>query len=102
MIDFFLSNNNIAVFLGQKKKTQIAAYAWGAFQIPEAVIFVNTSLKITLEGNFYLGACKANQLLRNLGYNNNSAQNQNAFESTARNLLGICSANIQFSNESVP
>ena len=40
--------------------------------------------------------------LRNLGYNNNLTQNQNVFQITARNLLGISSVNITFSNESIP
>ena len=40
--------------------------------------------------------------LRNLGYNNNSTLNQNVFQHTARNLLGISAVNIKFSNESIP
>ena len=32
-------------------------------------------------------------------YNNNSTQNQNVFQPTARNLLGISSVNIKFPNE---
>ena len=66
MIDLFLSNNSIAVFLEQKKKFQITANTWRAFQLQEVVIssasgqtttfwlkdFVNTNLKIILENNF--------------------------------------------------
>ena len=37
-----------------------------------------------------------------MGYNNNSTQNQNVFQPTARDLLGISSANIKFSTESIP
>ena len=40
--------------------------------------------------------------LRTLGYNNNSTQNQNLFQPTARNLLDISFVNIKFSNESIP
>ena len=40
--------------------------------------------------------------LRNLGYNNNSTLNQNVFQHTARNLLGISAVNIKFCNESIP
>ena len=43
------------------------------------------------------GACNVNPLLRNLGYNNNSTQNQNVVQPTVRNLLGISSVNIKFS-----
>ena len=37
-----------------------------------------------------------------MGYNNNSTQNQNRFQSTEKDLLGISSVNIKFSNESIP
>ena len=63
--------------------------------------FVNTNLKFILEENFEPMACNVNPLLRNLGYNNNSTQNQNVFQTTATNLLGISSAKITFSNESI-
>ena len=33
--------------------------------------------------------------IRNVGYNFNSTQNQNVFQPTARDLLGISSANIK-------
>ena len=58
--------------------------------------FVNTDLKIILEDNFQPGACNVNPLLRNLEYNN-STQNQNVFQTTAKNLLGTSSVNIKFS-----
>ena len=48
---------------------------------------VNTNLKIILVDNFQPGACNVNSHFRNLGYNNNSTQNQNRFQTTARNLL---------------
>ena len=51
--------------------------------------FVNTNMKIVLGDNFQPGACNVNRLLRNLGYNNNSTQNQNAFQTAVRNLLGL-------------
>ena len=54
-----------------------------------------------MEDNFQSGACNVNPLLRILGYNNNSTQNQNALQPTARNLLGISSVNITFSNEAI-
>ena len=59
-------------------------------------------LKIILEGNFKPGPCKVNPLLKNLGYNNNSTQNQNVLQLNTRNLLGISSGNIEFSNKSIP
>ena len=34
-----------------------------------------------------------------MGYNKNLIQNQNVFQPTARNLLGISSTNIKLSNE---
>ena len=37
-----------------------------------------------------------------MGYNNNSTQNQNVFQPTARDLLGISSVNIEFYNEFIP
>ena len=40
-------------------------------------------------------------LLRNVGYNNNSTQNLNVFQPTARNLLGISSVYIKLSSESI-
>ena len=55
-----------------------------------------------MEDNFYSGACKVDPLLRNVGYNNNSTQNQNVFQPTARDLSGISSVNIKFSIESIP
>ena len=39
--------------------------------------------------------CKFNPLWRNLGYNN-PTQNQNVFQTTARNLLNISSINVKF------
>ena len=42
--------------------------------------FVNTNLKIILKDKFQSGACNVNPLLRNLGYDNNSTQNQNVFQ----------------------
>ena len=59
-------------------------------------------MKIILEDNFQPGAFNVNPLLRNFGYNNNSTQNQNVFQTTARNLLSVSSVNIKFtlSNES--
>ena len=45
---------------------------------------------------------KGSPLLRNLGYNSNSSQNQNMFQPTARNLLGNGFVNIEFSNEPIP
>ena len=120
MIDLFLSNNRVAVFVWnkkkkKKKKIQITDNTWRAFQLLEAVIssasgqihfswkiFVNTNLKVILEDIFLPGACNVNPLLRNLGYNNNSAQNQNVFQTATWNLLGISSVNITFSNKSVP
>ena len=36
-----------------------------------------------------------------LGYNNNTTQNQNVFQPTARHLFSIRSVNIKFSNESM-
>ena len=54
-----------------------------------------------MEDNFKPGSCKGNPLLGNVGYNNNSTQNQNLFQPTARDLLGISSANIKFPNESI-
>ena len=44
----------------------------------------------------------SNPLVRNLGYNSNSTQNQNVFHPTAGNLLGVSSVYIKFSNESIP
>ena len=49
-----------------------------------------------MKDNFYLG------LLSILRYNSNLTQNQNAFQPTARNVLGNGSANIEFSNELIP
>ena len=66
------------------------------FWLKDSVI---TNLKIILEDNFQHGASNVNPLLTNLEYNNNSTQNQNLFQTTARNLLGT---NIKFSNESIP
>ena len=37
-----------------------------------------------------------------MGYNKNLTQNQNVFQPTARNLLGVNSPNIKFSNEFIP
>ena len=51
--------------------------------------FVNPNLKTILEDNVQSGACKVNLLLRNLGYNNISTQNQNIFPPTARNVLAV-------------
>ena len=56
-----------------------------------------SNIEIILEDNFQPGACKVNPLFRNLGYNNNSTQNENVFQHTARILLGITSINIKFS-----
>ena len=61
--------------------------------------FVNTSLEIILEDKFQPGACNVNPLLRNLGYDNNLAPNQNVFQTTARNVLGI---SITFLSEFIP
>ena len=59
-------------------------------------------MRIILEDKFKPGACKVNLLLRNVGYNNKSIQNQNVFQPTARGLLGISSVNVKFSNVSIP
>ena len=85
MIDLFLSNNRIAVFLEQKKNSNHSKHVKG-FPITRGSIvfsirpdtfglkdFVNTNLKI---------------ILRNLEYNNNSTQNQSVPQLTARNLFG--------------
>ena len=56
--------------------------------------FVNTNLKIRV--------CKVNPLLRNLGYNTNSTQNQTAIQTTVRNLSSISSIKVKLSNESIP
>ena len=53
-------------------------------------------------GNFWPGSRKVNSLLRNVESNNNSTQNQNEFQPSARNLLGISSVNIKFSNQFIP
>ena len=53
-------------------------------------------------GNFWPGSRKVNSLLRNVESNNNSTQNQNEFQPSARNLLGISSVNVKFSNEFIP
>ena len=53
-------------------------------------------------GNFWPGSCKVNPLLRNMESNNNSTQNQNEFQPSARNVLGISSVNIKFSNQFIP
>ena len=114
MIDLFLSNNRVAVFLEQRK-IQITANTRRAFQLLEASIssvsgqiatfwlkdFVNTSLKNILEDNVSPEACKVNILLRNVGYNNSSTQNQNVFQPIARNLLSISPVNIKLANESI-
>ena len=55
-----------------------------------------------MEDNFKPGSCKGNLLLVNVGCNNNSTQNQNVFQPTARDLVGISSVNIKFPNESIP
>ena len=60
--------------------------------------FVSTILKIIFEGIFETGVCKVNPLLGNLGCNSNSTQNQNVFQLTVRNVLGISSINSTFSN----
>ena len=49
--------------------------------------FANTNLKIILIDSFQSGVCNVNPHLKNLGYNINSTQNQNVFQTTARNLL---------------
>ena len=36
--------------------------------------FVNTNVKVVLKDNYNSRACKANPLLRNFGFNNNSTQ----------------------------
>ena len=64
--------------------------------------FVKTNLKFILKDNFYLGLLKGSPLSSILRYNSNLTQNQNAFQPTARNVLGNGSANIEFSNELIP
>ena len=93
--NLILSNNRIAVFLEQKKNVQITDHTWRAFQLLVAVIssasgqicfgwkILSTPTwklfwKITSSLGLYL--------LRNLGHNNNSTQNENVFQITARNL----------------
>ena len=88
MIDFFLSNNRISVFLVQKKKfiSQIHVKGFSItrgsnmFSIGSDTFwlkdFVNTNLKIILEDNFQPGACNVSPLLKNFRYNYNSTQNQ--------------------------
>ena len=52
---------------------------------------------IRLDGYILAGniACKVNPLLRNVGYNNNSIQNQNVFWPTAKDALALV---LQISN----
>ena len=63
--------------------------------------FINPNLKTISEDNVQSGACKVNPLLRNLGYNNISTQNQNIFPPTARNVLAVSSVNIELSNKPI-
>ena len=64
--------------------------------------FVKTNLKFILKDSFYLGLLKGSPLSSILRCNSNLTQNQNAFQPTARNVLGNGSANIEFSNELIP
>ena len=56
--------------------------------------FVKTNLIFTLEDHFYPGLVRGKPLLINLGYNSKLTQNENAFKSIARNLMGNGSVNM--------
>ena len=99
MIELLLSNNRIAVFLAQKKKSNCSIHVKG-FSITRCskIFSIRSDSYILAENILSTQTWKVELLtwglLRNVGYNYNSTQNQYVFQPTARDLSGISSANI--------
>ena len=100
MIELFLSNNRIAVFLAQKKKSNHSIHVKG-FSITRCskIFSIRSDSYNILAGNIlstqtWTVELLTRGLLRNVGYNYNSTQYQNVFQPPARDLSGISSVNI--------